>query len=72
MPGSKEAEMLLTSLAEPTQTCPSKGVDVRTDQTERLCRAQHGCHQSESCPLGHRFLSYDLGVLSDASFERES
>lgn len=64
------APLLITTIGEPTQHCSSIGQDVRTDQTERLCRAQHGCHRADTCPLTHRFQSYDLGVLSDATFER--
>jgi len=63
--------MFMTAIGEPTQYCPSISKEVRTDQTENLCRAQHGCHLTDTCPLESKFQSYDLGVLSDASFVRE-
>lgn len=61
----------LTSIAEPTRRCPAIQKNVRTDQTQDLCRAQHGCDQEADCPLRHQFQSYDLGVLSDARFKRQ-
>ncbi len=64
------ASLRITTIGEPTQHCRTIGRDVRTDQTERLCRAQHGCHRADACPLTLRFQSYDLGVLSNATFER--